>query len=144
MPPTVAILRTLAFGCAALLTGPAFATTGPIDADPPAGTREAVIDGRSLGGFVLPILPVSHDLRMEAQRTVEWTVDETKRLLLQGDVEVELGTYDFRADLAVIWINRLPSDRGLVNQVAIWFSSVSEPTRRAGLGATQTLMLGLL
>ncbi len=136
MPPSLDILRVLAVGGFALLTGSASATGGTVDADPPAGTREAAIDGRSLGGFVLPILPVSHDLRIEAQRTVEWTVDETKRLLLQGDVEVELGTYDFRADIAVIWINRLPSAQGLVTQVAAWFPSVSEPTRRAGLGAS--------
>ena len=74
---------------------------------------------------MLPILPISHDLRLDAERVVEWTVDETKRLLLQGDVEIELGTYDFRAKTAVVWINRLPSAQGMVTQFAAWFPSVS-------------------
>ncbi|MAD77759.1 MAG: hypothetical protein CMJ51_00125 [Planctomycetaceae bacterium] len=120
------------------LAGPASATE-PVsgqDVEPSSENRSTPIDGRSLGGFVLPILPVSHDLRLNADRVVEWTVDETKRLLLQGDVEIELGTYDFRAKTAVVWINRLPSAQGMVTQFAAWFPSVSEPTRRAGLGAS--------
>ena len=106
------------------------------DLDPPSPSQAAPINGTSLGGFVLPILPISHDLRMDARKAVEWTVDDTKRLLLEGDVEIELGSYDFRAKTAVVWINRLPSAQGMVTQLAVWFPSVSEPTRRAGLGAS--------
>ncbi|MBC02074.1 MAG: hypothetical protein CMJ34_02045 [Phycisphaerae bacterium] len=127
---------------AALLGGSSAAalsghTTDQTDPDPPASsTREVRIDGRSLGGFVLPVLPIPHDLRISAQRTVEWTVDDTKRLLLSGDVTIEIGSYDFRSSSAVVWINRLPTADGLVTQFAAWFPSVSEPTRRAGLGAS--------
>ncbi len=99
-------------------------------------TRRVAIDGSSLGGFVLPILPVQHDLEIDARKVRDWTVDDTKRLYLEGDVEVTLGTYAFRADAALIWINRLPTRDGLVTQVAFWFPKVSEPTRRAGLGAS--------
>jgi hypothetical protein len=99
-------------------------------------TRRVAIDGSSLGGFVLPILPVQHDLEIDARKVRDWTVDDTKRLYLEGDVEVTLGTYAFRADSALIWINRLPTRDGLVTQVAFWFPKVSEPTRRAGLGAS--------
>ena len=107
------------------------------DVDPPAaGTSDVAIDGRSLGGFVLPVLPVSHDLVISAERTFEWTVDDTKRLFLQGDVTIEIGSYDFRSASAVVWINRLPTADGLVTQFAAWFPSVSEPTRRAGMGAS--------
>ena len=60
------------------------------------------IDGSSLGGFVLPILPVQHDLEIDARKVRDWTVDDTKRLYLEGDVEVTLGTYAFRADAALI------------------------------------------
>ena len=117
-----------------------FAVSGGVpskDVDPPASkTTEVQIDGRSLGGFVLPVLPVPHDLRISAEQTFEWTVDDTKRLFLKGDVTIEIGSYDFRSASAVVWINRLPTADGLVTQFAAWFPSVSEPTRRAGMGAS--------
>ncbi|MCP4836195.1 MAG: hypothetical protein GY895_15685 [Phycisphaera sp.] len=124
------------FGGGSWSTSVSGGSTAIDDADPPSETREIPIDGRSLGGFVLPVLPVPHDLRMSAERAAEWTVDDTKRLLLRGDVTIEIGSYDFRSEVAVVWINRLPTSDGLVTQFAAWFPSVSEPTRRAGLGAS--------
>ena len=110
--------------------------SGSTDVDPPPGTQEVGIDGRSLGGFVLPILPIQHDLEISTTRATRWLVDDTQRLLLQNNVEIELGTYTFRSEAAVIWINRLPSADGLRTQIAAWFPSVAEPNRRAGLGAS--------
>ena len=106
------------------------------DDAPGPDTRRVAIDGSSLGGFVLPILPVQHDLEIDAKKATNWTADDTQRLVLEGDVEIVLGTYAFRADLALVWINRLPTKDGLVTQAAFWFPEVSEPTRRAGLGAS--------
>ena len=128
-----------AIAFASILAATASAPASPaIDRDDTAGpdTRRVAIDGSSLGGFVLPILPVQHDLEMDAKRATNWTADDTQRLLLEGDVEITLGTYAFRADLALVWINRLPTKDGLVTQAAFWFPEVSEPTRRAGLGAS--------
>lgn len=99
-------------------------------------TQTVEIVGDRLGGFVLPIEPVNSELVLSCQSARRWTVDDTQRLLLEGDVNIDLGSYAFAAKTAVIWINRLPSDKGLVNQIAIWFPNVSEPTRRAGLGAS--------
>ena len=98
--------------------------------------RDVTITGDRLGGFVLPIEPISSELTMTCNIARRWVVDDTQRLLLSGDVNIDLGSYAFYADSAVIWINRLPSSKGLVNQIAIWFPRVSEPTRRAGLGAS--------
>ena len=122
-----------------LFAGSASAAAAPEiarDDAPGPDTRRVAIDGSSLGGFVLPILPVQHDLEIDAKKTTRWTVDDTQRLVLEGDVEIVLGTYAFRADLALVWINRLPTKDGLVTQAAFWFPEVSEPTRRAGLGAS--------
>jgi hypothetical protein len=99
-------------------------------------TREVPIDGDRLGGFVLPIEPIATDLVMTCDHAWQWSVDDTQRLFLQGNVAIDLGSYAFASSYAVIWINRLPSSMGLVNQIAIWFPNVSEPTRRAGLGAS--------
>ena len=115
-----------------MLTAPttvAHAQSGP-------ATRKVQITGDRLGGLVLPIEPMQSELAINGERCWKWVVDDTQRLYLDGSVTINLGSYAFSASEAVIWINRLPSDRGLVNQVAIWFPSVSEPTRRAGLGAS--------
>lgn len=47
------------------------------DQNPPPSTRKVAIDGSSLGGFVLPILPVQHDLEIDAGKVNDWTVDDT-------------------------------------------------------------------
>ena len=139
-PGSTPLLATLV--AIATLGSPITTVAAPLvgsDADPPAlagSTRSVAVDGTSLGGFVLPILPIDHDLEVDAESAIEWTVDDTKRLLLQGDVGIRIGTYDFRAETAVVWIDRIPSADGLVTQVAAWFPAVSEPTRRAGLGAS--------
>lgn len=103
--------------------------------------EEVPITGDSLGGFVLPILPVDSDITLESNTAWTWTAGETQRLLLQGDVRISCGYYFFSSDTAVVWINRLPSAGGLINQMAVWFPKASEPTRRAGLGASGTDLL---
>lgn len=105
-------------------------------AQPIPQTRDVPITGDRLSGFVLPIEPIETELLMSCERARRWKVDDTQRLYLEGDVTVDIGSYAFAADAAVVWINRLPSSRGLVNQIAIWFPTVSEPTRSAGLGAS--------
>ena len=118
---------------------PAAARSIDLDQDtptPPNEGRKVLITGDRLGGLVLPIEPIKSDLILGTTETWRWVVDDTQRLLLKGEVNIDLGSYAFSAKEAVVWINRLPSEQGLVNQVAIWFTDVSEPTRRAGLGAT--------
>jgi hypothetical protein len=133
-----ALAPILAFGwsvAASTVVSP-LSKTASTDLEPPADSRRVDVDGTSLGGFVLPILPIAHDLELDADTAVEWSVDDTKRLFLRGNAQVRIGTYDFRADEAVIWVDRIPSAAGLVTQIAAWFPAVSEPTRRAGLGAS--------
>ena len=84
-------------------------------------TQTVEIEGDRLSGFVLPMEPIKSDLVLSCRTARRWTVDDTQRLLLSGDVNIDLGSYAFAADSAIIWINRLPSEKGLVNQMAIWF-----------------------
>lgn len=98
--------------------------------------REVPITGDRLGGFVLPIEPVTSDLRATAVQAWLWRVEDTQRLELRGDVRITLASYEFATERAFIWVNRLPTEGGLVNQIAIWFPEVDEPTRRAGLGVS--------
>ena len=94
------------------------------------------ISGDQLGGFVLPILPIESEIILVAQRARSWRVGDTTRMLLEGDVQIDVGGYAFSASDALVWIDRIPSDLGLVNQLAVYFPEVEEPTRRAGLGVT--------
>jgi len=98
--------------------------------------QDVAITGDRLGGFVLPIEPVISDLRATCVKAWSWKVDDTQRLELIGDVRITVASYEFAAQRAFIWVNRLPSSAGLINQIAIWFPEVDEPTRRAGLGAS--------
>lgn len=96
---------------------------------------DLLVNGQSLAGFVLPVEPVDGGLHLTADRRWEWTVLDTKRLWLEGDVQVLLGDYNFSAPAAAVWINRIPSAGGLITQYAVYFPSATEPTRYAGVGA---------
>lgn len=102
--------------------------------DEPSDVRTAPITGRQLGGFVLPVEPVDGPIRISARRAARWLVDDTNRLWISGDVEITIGDHVFTADEATVWINRLPSARGVINQIAVYFDHVDDPTRRAGYG----------
>lgn len=138
--PSVRSIRALSLcgSLAAAVAGasslPALAAVGP-DQDAPALKRVA-IGGDRLGGFVLPVSPNATDLSMTASKAWTWHVDDTERLELRGDVRIRLGSYSFSADRAWVWINRLPTAAGEVNQIAVYFEEASEPTRRAGFGAS--------
>ncbi|MFM1936091.1 MAG: LPS-assembly protein LptD [Planctomycetota bacterium] len=95
----------------------------------------APITGDRLGGFVLPTEPGTWDLTVSAKEANAWKVETTQRLYVRGDVRVRMGAYDFTADRAVLWVERIPSAKGLITQLAIWFPETIEPTKAAGLGA---------
>jgi hypothetical protein len=99
------------------------------------GQRSVQITGDRLSGFVLPIEPLTGDIRLRALRGTAWTIDDTKRLLLEGDVTVSIAGRELSSRTAVIWLNRIPSAEGLINQIAVYFDEGGQPTRRAGMGA---------
>ena len=121
--------RTLAILSIGLLAG------APLDATTDTGSlRDAPILGDRLSGFVLPILPIKSDLSLQATRVFRWKVDDTQRLALEGDIRITMGGYAFSSRDALVWINRVPSADGVITQVALWFPSVTESSRGAGLG----------
>ncbi|MHC5022657.1 MAG: LPS-assembly protein LptD, partial [Planctomycetota bacterium] len=101
-----------------------------------AQVRSVPIVGDRLSGFVLPIEPLTGDIDIQARRGWAWRIDDTQRLVLEDDVMIRVGSYQLTGPRAIVWINRLPSADGLINQVAIFFETVGEPTSRAGLGVS--------
>ena len=127
------LTAALAGGGAALVLAPTAHSASQIEGVPVTGDR--------LGGFVIPVEPGERPARFNATRANLWKVDSTQRLYLQGQVNVQLGAYDFYAESAVVWIERIPSAKGVITQFAVWFPQTSEPTKAAGLGAGGTNLL---
>ena len=100
-----------------------------------AQVERAPITGDRLGGYVIPTEPGTWPVSLQATSAHAWKVETTQRVYLSGRVRVVMGTYDFTADSAVLWIERIPSAKGTVTQLAAWFPETIEPTKAAGLGA---------
>lgn len=99
------------------------------------------ITGDRLSGVVLPIEPLKADIQLRALKAAAWEVDDTRRLVLEGNVSIRIGGYSFTSDAAAVWINRIPSAEGLINQIAIYFDRVEEPAARAGFGVSGATLL---
>ena len=60
------------------------------------------VKGDRLSGFVLPIVPVKSDLVINGTRAFAWKVDDTRRLVVEGDVRVTVGAYSFATKKVVV------------------------------------------
>jgi len=102
---------------------------------------EIRITGDRLSGVVLPVEPIAADIELIALRAFAWEVDDTRRLILEQDVVIRIGQFEFISDQAAVWLNRIPSADGLINQIAVYFDEVQDPTRQAGMGASGRRLL---
>ena len=98
--------------------------------------REVEIKGDRLSGVVLPVLPRATDIAIVGLRANAWTVDDTKRLIVEKGVVIKIGAYTFDANQAVIWINRMETDAGIVSQIACYLPSFAKTSKHGGLGAS--------
>jgi hypothetical protein len=131
------LLLMLAFSATAANTVHGQATDRTTSTDEPGRVVTIPITGDRLSGFVLPIEPLSGPFVIRALRADVWTIDDTQRFLLDRDVEIEIAGHRFRAPSgqgAVVWLNRIPSQWGTINQIAVYFDEVMNPTRQAGVG----------
>lgn len=97
-------------------------------------TTTLSFSGDRLSGVVLPIEPRKGNINFNALRARAWSVNDTKRLLLTGDVLIQIAGFTFEGEHAVAWVNRVPSKDGLINQVAIWLPEAYHRTSEAGSG----------
>ncbi len=146
---------------AATCLSPLAADTGPLRVQPdPKAPQLAPVTGRDFAGLRLPGTALTGDTRLGASRVWAWVEDDpvtpspaaapaigvVQRLLLQGDVRVQLGGYDFTAAQACAWIQQLPDppdpaapriegeSSPRTRQIAIYFDRVSDPGGEAGGG----------
>ncbi|MCH8004879.1 MAG: LPS assembly protein LptD [Planctomycetes bacterium] len=132
----VAVSRWGIVALAACLTssGPA-AIAQQTDADPE-------LSGDRLKGVVLPIEPRDVNIHLRALRATAWDVDDTRRLLLTGDVRIQIGQYTLQSTTAVVWINRIQSAKGPINQIAAYFERLAGSSGGAGRAAGDALEVG--
>jgi len=92
--------------------------------------------GQTLGGLVLPVEARDGDITIRALRGWHWRHDSTQRLIVQGDVLLEIAGWSFEAPRMVLWIDRIPSESGLVTQVAVWIPDATASTSSVGRGTS--------
>jgi hypothetical protein len=117
------------------------------------------INGRDFGGIRLPASPQQGDIVIRAARAWVWTEGAgtsarilgpdglpvgTQRMVLQGDVTIELAGHRFTSPQAVVWTQTLEtpapafgqvtSDGGdrATRQVSVYFDRVADPGAQAG------------
>jgi hypothetical protein len=90
--------------------------------------------GDRLDGVILPIEPLDGEISIEALRAWTWTAGATRRLLVEGDVQIEIAGHSFTATAATAWIHTLRSDDGgpPVHQIAVFFEELRNGARPAG------------
>jgi len=91
--------------------------------------------GDRLSGVVLPVLPRATDITIVGLKASAWTIDDTKRLLIEKNVVITIGAYSFEAEQAVVWINRMPTDAGIVSQMAVFLPTFAKSSNHAAVGA---------
>ena len=94
-PWTIQPARPSVLSLAILLLAACLGTT--LEAQTDRTGREIKITGDRLGGFVLPVLPVESDIRLNGIEAWTWRIDDTLRIQLQGDVQIDVGGYAFTA-----------------------------------------------
>lgn len=107
-------------------SAPADATPAEVHPVDPASSGVDLINliRYTATGLNLPDTPIPADLDMTAQRTTAWRMDGTEQILLEGDVEVKIGSYGFKADRAVVLVSDHPAPGVSAHNVAIYFDNL--------------------
>jgi len=103
------------------------------------------IDGRTFDGIRFGLTTLDGAVVLKAQRVEHWREHSdlptaagqraVSRMLLTGDVEVQLGIFRFNAARAAVWIQKL-DEPGEPYQIFIFFDRVSNPTADAAISVT--------
>ncbi|MFG0293973.1 MAG: hypothetical protein ACF8MJ_12580 [Phycisphaerales bacterium JB050] len=146
--------RSILLPTAALLL-----TVGTTHAIQDSGSAPPVFDGRTFANINLPSDAQALPISFRAIRAWSWAeataTGGTDRLLLEGDVRVEIGGYDFTATRAVVWIEPVEvvaasGVRAEADQLAIYLENVRDPGGRpgsepgVGQSADRLLVTGLM
>lgn len=100
----------------------------------------SAISGRDFADMLVPGAVQIANVQLGGAKVWVWDdagggESPVRRLLIQGDVQAEIGVYRFSAAQAVVWVEQLTQgepDRAPIRQIAIYFDRVSDPGAEAG------------
>ncbi len=106
----------------------------------------AGFDGKTFAGVNLPAQPQEGVVRLSGARAWAWQEGQTNRLLVERDVRVTIGLYQFAARRAVVWIEPVRVAGRDADQVAVYLEGVTSvpgaaPIEQAG---DRLLVTGLI
>ena len=96
--------------CLLAVSGRAVALAPPQPPDPQLPPQSAAISGKEFGAVRLPLVAVQGDIAFKAQSARTWqegSEPATRRLILENDVRIRLGDYEFKAKRAVVWLQKV-------------------------------------
>lgn len=96
-------------------------------------TSAQTVDGKSLGGWILPVVPAERMVLLESDRASGSLIDDTRRLTLEGRVKITIGDIKLRGNWVHVWINRVETGVGTVTQLAAWFEKLDQPARTSSV-----------
>lgn len=122
----------------ALIAGGCLTAASSLAIAQPAPEDVAVLSGDGFETVRLPISPVEGQVRFSAKRAWVWNDtgrgDPTRRIVLDGDVRAVLGSYEFSATRASVWLQRVPGvGDSRVYQVYAVFDHVRTPAADAAI-----------
>lgn len=131
--PVLACLFAIAGHAAIVPTQFAFAVPEPAIELP---TNSAAITGHEFGEILLPIAPINGNISFSAQIANAWDVGTgkpTRRLILENDVRIRLGDFDFTAKRAIVWLQKVSQHEGSASyQVYAILENVGGTTSASG------------
>ncbi len=131
--PVLACLFAIAGHAAILPTQFVFAAPEPAIELP---ASSAAITGREFGEILLPIAPINGTISFSAQTASAWdagSAKPTRRLILENDVRIRLGDFDFTAKRAIVWLQKVSQHEGSASyQVYAILENVGGTTSASG------------
>ncbi|MEC9374119.1 MAG: hypothetical protein VYC34_09755, partial [Planctomycetota bacterium] len=131
------ILRLLVGAAVGLALPPAALAATTQDVDPAASPYT----GRDFAGVDLPVTPQRADVRLEGLRTFAWNEGVTKRLLIEGNVRIKIGAFDFTADRATVWIEPVQLAGQPLEQIAVYLDNARDPGAAAEVSQSAERLL---
>lgn len=105
---------------------------------PLAHAQPSQWSGDGFEGVRLPIAPRDGSMTLSARRGWAWSINDdgvrTRRLLLEGDVRIDLAGYRFDASRAVLWVSPREDLGDGVYQVFALFDDVASAAADAAFG----------
>lgn len=130
-----ALARILAAGAGAAVSFFSTAAIGAPAVTPAPSAPLRIAPDSAFLGTLFPQPVVHGTIDLKAQRAWVWREGATRRVMLAGDVRVRLATYEFIAQRASVWMERV-SEPGQpeVQQVFVVFDELGDPAAPAGAG----------